>query len=171
VSDDGWRLDDSEARDEVFRTLCYMAVSARGCVNEPPLYGPFRLIDALSRLIDAFDRAGEADDFLLGIKKRIDESKFSVMTDADQFVGLLDDLVLTFTRELKRRRLKGGKLGEMRGTGALGPRRRPADGQRCGCEADRAYPSGATRLRSTRLRTVGTSAAAMAVSGIMYEAL
>lgn len=36
----------------LFEILIFLATSARGCVDEPPLYGPFRLIDALSKLID-----------------------------------------------------------------------------------------------------------------------
>jgi len=88
-----------------FEILVFLATSARGCVDEPRLYGPFRLIDALSRLIDLPKYAPclKEDAFLKRVKAEIDEKKFSVMFDPDEFKEFLDGIVRQFAKELKKR--------------------------------------------------------------------
>lgn len=62
----------------LFEILIFLATSARGCVDEPPLCGPFRLIDALSKLIDLPDYAPclKKDNFTMKVKRDIDEKSF-----------------------------------------------------------------------------------------------
>ncbi|GAG33178.1 unnamed protein product, partial [marine sediment metagenome] len=36
----------------IFELLCYMIVSARNLEQETKMYGPFRLVDTASRLIE-----------------------------------------------------------------------------------------------------------------------
>ena len=88
-----------------FEILVFLATSARGCVDEPPLYGPLRLIDALSRLVDLPKYAPclKEDKFLKRVKAEIDEKKFLVMFDPEKFKEFLDDVVHQFTKELKKR--------------------------------------------------------------------
>jgi hypothetical protein len=83
----------------------FLAASARGCVDEPSSYGSFRLIDALSRLIDLprYAPCLNDDPFLRGIKAEIDEKKFLVMSDPEGFRNFLDELVRRFAMELKNR--------------------------------------------------------------------
>jgi hypothetical protein len=93
--------------DYLLELVAFLATSARGCIDEPPLYGPFRLIDALSRLIDPLKYAKclKDDDFLHKIKAEIEERKYSVMFDTEEFQGMLDSIVLQITKELRRRSL------------------------------------------------------------------
>jgi len=35
---------------EIIKMFIYMVTSARGCVDEPKIYGSFRLIDSISKL-------------------------------------------------------------------------------------------------------------------------
>ena len=90
--------------DEVFALVTYMLTSARGCVDEPKLYGPLRLIEAISRLVALTESSGlTKDDFLANAKKEIDANKHLVMESEEKFTEFIDDLLREFTQELKRR--------------------------------------------------------------------
>jgi hypothetical protein len=77
-------------------------------VDEPPLYGPFRLLDALSKLADLpkYVQGLEEDPFLQEIKALVDEKKFLVMYDVEGFKQGMDEIVEKFAKELKRRSLE-----------------------------------------------------------------
>jgi len=93
--------------DYLLELVAFLATAARGCMDEPPLYGPFRLIDALSRLIELpkYAKCLKDDNFLHRIKAEIEEKKYSVMFDTGEFQDMLDSVVLQVTKELKRRSL------------------------------------------------------------------
>jgi len=92
-------------KDFVFNMATYLITSARGCIDDPLLYGPLRLIEALSRLATIPEHAPciERDEFLVEAKKKIDENKQVVMQSEEEFTKFLDSLVREFTVELKRR--------------------------------------------------------------------
>ncbi len=92
---------EDKSRDEFFALLAFLVTSARNCVEEPKLYGPFRLIDGASRLIEILEGAGIADEFLVEMRGKIDGGKYSVMSDKEEFIKFLDDLTLDFADELK----------------------------------------------------------------------
>jgi len=92
---------EDKSRDEFFALLAFLVTSARNCVEEPKLYGPFRLIDGASRLIEILEGAGIADEFLVEMRGKIDGGKYSVMGDKDEFIKFLDDLTLDFADKLK----------------------------------------------------------------------
>ncbi len=84
-----------------FRLATFLVTAARDVVDEPAIYGPFRMIDAVDRLMaGAFD-----DDFLTEIKPELEREKQKVMSDRDAFVGWLDELAARFAAEAKRRNL------------------------------------------------------------------
>jgi hypothetical protein len=91
--------------DYLLELVAFLATSARGCLDEPPSYGPFRLIDALSRLTDLpkYATCLKDDEFLRKIKADIDEKKFSVMTNTEEFQNMLDSVVRQVTTQLKAR--------------------------------------------------------------------
>lgn len=93
------------ANEFVFDLATYLLTSARGCVDEPLLYGPLRLVETLSRLATISQHASciETDEFLLRAKKKIDENKYLVMQSEEKFTEFLDSLIREFTAELKRR--------------------------------------------------------------------
>lgn len=90
-----------ELYNRLFELIGYMLTSARGLIDEPQLYGPFRLIDGVSRLCGFLDEKTGYGDFFINLKEKIDEGKFLVMTDTDAFVKLLDDAVLDYTEQMK----------------------------------------------------------------------
>ena len=84
-----------------FRLATFLVTAARDVVDEPAIYGPFRMIDAVDRLIaPAFP-----DDFLARIQPELEREKQKVMSDRDAFVAWLDDLAARFAAEAKRRNL------------------------------------------------------------------
>jgi hypothetical protein len=93
-------------RGEWLELFCFMTTSARGLIGEPELYGPFRVIDSLERIIELLENQKLIDDiFLKAEKEKIKEKKLTVVADRDAFVTFLDELVMDFTKELKRETL------------------------------------------------------------------
>ena len=79
----------------------YMLTSARGLLDEPKTYGPFRLLEGASRLCGILmDAHHPKTDSLGSLKKKIDERKFILMTDEAAFIELLDETVLDITHVL-----------------------------------------------------------------------
>lgn len=91
--------------DFVFGLAVSLLTSARGCMDEPKVYGPLRLIEALSALTTIFDYdVIEKDEFLLNAKNEIDAKLVpAVMQSEEDFTKMLDDLIRRFTIELKKR--------------------------------------------------------------------
>src|SRR5215831_12911225 len=83
-----------------FRMALYLVASARDCLDEPLIYGPFRMIEGVSRLLN--DRA-PADPFLTEMKSQIDQQKYNVMADREAFGRWLDELLARFGAEAARR--------------------------------------------------------------------
>lgn len=91
--------------DEVFELLAFLVSSARLCVDEPKLYGTFRLVDAASRLLGFVLQSDQVQDkrSVQQLKDEIDENKFLLTTDQEGYVKFLDDLTRKVVRELKKR--------------------------------------------------------------------
>jgi len=74
--------------------FAYMLTSARGCVDEPKIYGPLRLADSVSRLYYLLKENNLINDESIGsIIKKIDEKKSSCMTDEQEFINMLDEVI------------------------------------------------------------------------------
>jgi Family of unknown function (DUF6092) len=85
--------------DRLFEHVLYLVASARDCLDEPLIYGPFRMIEGVSRVIEGFPDGG----FLDEAKSRIDGEKYQVMGDRERFAAWLDELLRQFAAEAKRR--------------------------------------------------------------------
>lgn len=83
-------------RDDQDRIFTYLITSAKGCVDEPPLYGPLRLLDAYSMLLSMLKRE-EADEFYFKLDKQIEDFKNKCMGDEKQFVEGLDQALESLT--------------------------------------------------------------------------
>jgi len=79
---------------EAFALVCYMITSACNLLRENRLYGPYRLIDAASRLITILEKEGIKSARLDEIRQRIMARQFTVMEDEATFATFLEDLVL-----------------------------------------------------------------------------
>jgi Family of unknown function (DUF6092) len=89
-------------QDAAFRLATFLVTAARDVIDEPAIYGPFRMLDAVDRLmVEQF-----GDDFLREIQPRLAEDKYKVMSDRDAFVAALDGLAEVFALEAKRRNLE-----------------------------------------------------------------
>ena len=86
-------MDADTLRFEMLALLSYLAVSARGCVDEPPLYGPFRLVDAMSRLIQVLDAAGVSGAGWTELQAYVDANKYAMMDETADYRSFLDEVV------------------------------------------------------------------------------
>jgi hypothetical protein len=48
-------VDKKSLEEQIFEIVSYMTVSARNLLEEPARYGPFRLVDSVSRLVDILE--------------------------------------------------------------------------------------------------------------------
>lgn len=94
-------MNQTELTEKYFELVGYMVTSARNLFDETPLYGPFRLVDAASRLIAILEAEGLADTRLSSIRKQIDSGKYSVMDDPAEFRAFLDGLVNTVVNHME----------------------------------------------------------------------
>jgi hypothetical protein len=90
---------------DLYGLLAFLVSSAYLCINEPKLYGTFRLIDGASRMIGLSLEGGqlEQDRFLRGFKENLDERKLLLMTDEKAYLEFLEDATRQMAREMKRR--------------------------------------------------------------------
>jgi hypothetical protein len=96
-------------RSPLFDPVVYLVASARDCLDGPILYAALRMVESVSRLVDAMDAAGlPQDDFLATAKRQIDDEKDNVMADRERFVAWLDQLLADFAAEAKRRNTAHG---------------------------------------------------------------
>lgn len=93
------------SEDDLFEVLAFLFSSAHLLVDEPHLYGTFRLIDAASRLMGFALESGQLEDeqFLRELKEDVDKRKFLLMTDEETYFQLLEDATRNMAKEMKRR--------------------------------------------------------------------
>lgn len=92
--------------DDLFHLVGYLLSSAYGLYDEPPGYGPFRLLDAAGRLLAALEDAGSSDPFLSDLRKAIDRERFGP-GDEQTLRAFLNQACLSYAAELKRRMSAG----------------------------------------------------------------
>jgi len=99
--------------EKIFELVGYMVTSGRNLLDETPLYGPFRLVDAASRLILLLEDEEVISSRLSVIRERIDAGKYSVMTSPGEFRTFLDSLVDALVDHMNPGKGKGGdQLGK-----------------------------------------------------------
>ena len=86
-------------REEWNSILAFMIASAMGCMNEPPIYGPLRLIESMGKLIGfAADNGLDQDERLLEVMRRIEEDKDLCIYDEEAFAKLLQEIGFSLTQ-------------------------------------------------------------------------
>ena len=98
-------MESGQSLESCLDLLGFMLSSAKNLVIEPKMYGPFRLLDAASRLIDILEEQGIADDHVTALKNDIDEKKLLVMTDEVAFVSFLNEVVVTLAKLTRDREI------------------------------------------------------------------
>ncbi|MEM1952892.1 MAG: DUF6092 family protein [Thermoproteota archaeon] len=97
-------MKDEQLNREIFDFILFLLTAARGCVDEPHIYGPFRLVDAASRIIGIYFRVcGKDDQFLRNLKNTIDQNEYIVIESEKEFVKFMDRLIAESVEELKKR--------------------------------------------------------------------
>lgn len=94
--------DTTDSTQADFELALYLVASARDCLDEPLIYGPFRMIEGVSKLLA---RAG-GDAFLERAKATIDDEKYNVMGGREEFAAWLDELLRQFAAEARRRNVE-----------------------------------------------------------------
>lgn len=87
---------------DIIKLFTYLVTSARGCIDEPKIYGPFRLIDFVSKLYNLL----KENNFIKGEKlaeiiEKIERKKYIYVTDEKEFIKMLDDVIDDFVDLLK----------------------------------------------------------------------
>jgi len=78
----------------IIKLVCFMAVSARGLMDEPQIYGPMRLMEATQRLIALAEDCGIHHELLTEVAKRIKEFPLDALPEGkEEFIGFMDDLI------------------------------------------------------------------------------
>jgi hypothetical protein len=93
---------------DVFDLATYLVASARDCIDEPLIYGPLRMLEGVNRIIQMGEKDPRfRDGFLSKMRARVSTDILKVMSDREEFRKALDDLLLEFADELKRRTVRG----------------------------------------------------------------
>ena len=89
----------------LFEYSLFLLTAARGTIDEPKIYGALRLVDGISRLTEIYSKSAdiERDEFLLGIGAEIRANLDRVLKSEDEFAQFMDNLIVKFTDEMKRR--------------------------------------------------------------------
>jgi len=93
-------MDERALSEGLFLLVGYLLTSARGLYDEPQDYGPFRLIEAAARLIEAMEEAGLSDPYLAQLRGKLDEVRFG---SGQALQAVADCLSLEYAAELTRR--------------------------------------------------------------------
>ena len=76
---------------EMKRILAFLASSAMGCMDEPPIYGPLRLLEAVEKISRyALEYESDVPPGLEKIVEQIAADKTLCMTDPEKFEQLVN---------------------------------------------------------------------------------
>lgn len=95
-------MSDETLNSDLFNLVGYLLASAHGLYEEPPGYGPFRLLDTTGRLLAIMQAHGLSDVFLDELKDWADQERFGTSND-EQLRAALDKKIMHYAAELKRR--------------------------------------------------------------------
>jgi len=102
-------LPKEKSGDEYLFEICaFLISSAKGCLWEPKLYGPLRLLTAFSKITLLPDYASclKRDEFLLNLREEIEEKIIPlVVSDPKKFEQLIKDLSVKLAKEIKKRKI------------------------------------------------------------------
>jgi hypothetical protein len=91
-------------RSPLFQLVLYLVSCSRLSLEEPTIYGSFRLVEGAVRIIDALDPEG-TDEYLTRTRASIEENKLLMIDRADEYRDWLDDLLRQIVAEAKLRQV------------------------------------------------------------------
>lgn len=78
---------------DILDYIAYIVSSAKCCIKEPKIYGSFRLVDSIEKLIILLEKHNIViDDDIKKIIEKIQNEKLSFMTDEEHFILMLDEV-------------------------------------------------------------------------------
>lgn len=97
---------ETQPQDRLFELVAYLVACARLTLDEPQIYGSFRLIEAVVRLVQAAEAIGvEVDAEIIAARDSINQEKMRMIEDHDGYRAWLDGLLAEVAREATRRNL------------------------------------------------------------------
>jgi hypothetical protein len=94
----------NEFEQEFFELVCFMVTSARNLIQENRLYGPLRLVDAVSRLVSILEKLDLKSPRLAAIQEQIEEGEDTVMESEEKFTVFLENLVMNLVPLMQDRK-------------------------------------------------------------------
>ena len=94
----------NEFEQEFFELVCFMVTSARNLIQENRLYGPLRLVDAVSRLVSILEKLDLKSPRLAEIQEQIEEGEDTVMESEEKFTVFLENLVMNLVPLMQDRK-------------------------------------------------------------------
>jgi hypothetical protein len=97
------------SEDDFFDMLSFMVSSAHLAVDEPDLYGSFRLIDGACRLIEFALKSGQLEDdgFVREFMEYAGTKKELMSTDEPAYIEFLEEATGKLVKEMVRRTAAG----------------------------------------------------------------
>ena len=90
----------------LFELVAYLVSCSRLSLDEPPVYGSFRLIEAVGRLVDTADALDiPVDPEIRHAREQIEANKLLMIDDHDGYRAWLDGLLAESAAEAARRNL------------------------------------------------------------------
>jgi hypothetical protein len=100
VGGDAVSVDKRTLEERFFELVSYMTVSARNLLEEPARYGPFRLVDSVSRLVDILEAHDLSSGRLAALRDDIERLKYSAMGPEEEYRAFLEGLVSSLVDEI-----------------------------------------------------------------------
>lgn len=102
-------LSEQRTQAELFELVLYLVSCARLALDEPPIYGSFRLLEGASRLIGTAEEAwgSEVDAVLLRTRETIEREKLRMIEDHEGYKEAVDLLVRDLAADAARRAVEG----------------------------------------------------------------
>ena len=88
---------------KIFEISAFLLTSARGLFDEPPNYGPLRLIQALHMLLDVLQT--EKDPFLDRFKQEVKKYVYyPIQVGVERMKQSIDELIMELVSEVEKRK-------------------------------------------------------------------
>jgi hypothetical protein len=100
-------VSETPPEDRLFELVTYCVACARLSLDEPPIYGSFRLVEAVGRLVEVARALGlTVDDEVVAVRESIDREKLRMIDDHEGYRRWLDELLARVATEAARRNLE-----------------------------------------------------------------
>jgi hypothetical protein len=91
----------------LFELVAYLVSCARLSLDEPPIYGSFRLVEGVVRLVEAAQAIGIAvDEEIIAVRDSVNREKLRMIDDHEGYRAWLDELLAKVAAEAARRNLE-----------------------------------------------------------------